>query len=242
VFLFRTTSPARLKQTLLLSTRAAWRLLVDCCCPRSFGTFTRVLSLRASYCLRKIGQFTVYGLTSGKSGVNCTKTKTQLTDFTSNGSYTQYCDLSRQYDPVPSPNTTTGLPNGTVVPAYNGSGIGTFLEPFGRYDLLEYMNTYWIAQNSPNQDLWGVSQRPILIPLSVGKEEEEEEEEEEERPNKSNNLPSTNSPNTPPASPPSTSPATAPNTPNTKKSSNSSRRSSCTTAASTLSNGSPTPP
>jgi hypothetical protein len=241
VFLFRTTSPARLKQTLLLSTRAAWRLLVDCCCPRSFGTFTRVLSLRASYCLRKIGQFMVYGLTSGKSGVNCTKTKTQLTDFTSNGSYTQYCDLSRQYDPVPSPNTTTGLSNGTVVPAYNGSGIGTFLEPFGRYDLLEYMNTYWIAQNSPNQDLWGVSQRPILIPLSVGKEEEEEEE-EEERPNKSNNLPSTNSPNTPPASPPSTSPATAPNTPNTKKSSNSSRRSSCTTAASTLSNGSPTPP
>jgi hypothetical protein len=239
VFLFRTTSPARLKQTLLLSTRAAWRLLVDCCCPRSFGTFTRVLSLRASYCLRRTGQFTAYGLTSGKSGVNCTKTKTQLTDFTSNGSYTQYCDLSRQYDPVPSPNTTTGLPNGTVVPAYNGSGIGTFLEPFGRYDLLEYMNTYWIAQNSPNQDLWGVSQRPILIPLSVGKEEEEEEE---TRPNKSNNLPSTNSPNTPPASPPSTSPATAPNTPNTKKSSNSSRRSSCTTAASTLSNGSPTPP
>jgi hypothetical protein len=239
VFLFRTTSPARLKPTLLLSTRAAWRLLVDCFCPRSFGTFTLVSSLRASYCLRRTGQFTAYGLTSGKSGVNCTKTKTQLTDFTSNGSYTQYCDLSRQYDPVPSPNTTTGLPNGTVVPAYNGSGIGTFLEPFGRYDLLEYMNTYWIAQNSPNQDLWGVSQRPILIPLSVGKEEEEEEE---TRPNKSNNLPSTNSPNTPPASPPSTSPATAPNTPNTKKSSNSSRRSSCTTAASTLSNGSPTPP
>jgi ribonuclease T2 len=58
---------------------------------------------------------------------------------------------------VPSPNTTNGLPNGTVVPAYNGSGIGTFLEPFGRYDLLEYMNKYWIAQNSPNQDLWAVS-------------------------------------------------------------------------------------
>lgn len=29
-----------------------------------------------------------------------------------NGSYTQYCDLSRQYDPEPSPNTTNGLPNG----------------------------------------------------------------------------------------------------------------------------------
>jgi hypothetical protein len=104
--------------------------------------------------------------------VNCTKTKTQLTDFTSNGSYTQYCDLSRQYDPVPSPNTTTGLPNGTVVPAYNGSGIGTFLEPYGRYDLLEYMNTYWIAQNSPNQDLWGVSPCPKPIPSRAETEEE----------------------------------------------------------------------
>lgn len=29
-----------------------------------------------------------------------------------NGSFTQYCDLSRQYDPVPSPNTTNGLRNG----------------------------------------------------------------------------------------------------------------------------------
>lgn len=65
--------------------------------------------------------------------------------------------MSRQYDPVPSPNTTNALPNGTFVPPYNGSGIGTFLEPYGRYDLLEYMNTYWIAQNQPNQDLWGVS-------------------------------------------------------------------------------------
>jgi ribonuclease T2 len=72
-----------------------------------------------------------------------------------NGSYTQYCDLTRQYDPVPSPNTTTGLPNGTFVPPYNGSNIGTFLEPFGRYDLLEYMNTYWIAQNQDNAGFWG---------------------------------------------------------------------------------------
>lgn len=28
------------------------------------------------------------------------------------GSYTQYCDLNRQYDPNPSPNTTNGLANG----------------------------------------------------------------------------------------------------------------------------------
>ena len=33
-----------------------------------------------------------------------------------NGSYTQYCDLSRQFDPEPYPNTTTGTPDGTPVP------------------------------------------------------------------------------------------------------------------------------
>ncbi|KAF3766780.1 ribonuclease T2 [Cryphonectria parasitica EP155] len=72
-----------------------------------------------------------------------------------NGSYTQYCDLSRQYDPAPSPNTTTGTSSGTPVPPYNGSNIGTFLEPFGKYDLLAYMNKYWVSQGSPNYDFWG---------------------------------------------------------------------------------------
>jgi ribonuclease T2 len=72
-----------------------------------------------------------------------------------NGSYTQYCDLTRQYDPIPSPNTTNGLPNGTLVAPYNGSNIGTFLEPFGRYDLLEYMNNYWIAFQQDNAGFWG---------------------------------------------------------------------------------------
>ena len=78
---------------------------------------------------------------------------------TSNGSYTQYCDLNRQYDPVPSPNTTNSLPNGTVVPPYNGSGIDTFVEAFGRYDLLEYMRTYWVSQGSSDASFWGVSNR-----------------------------------------------------------------------------------
>jgi ribonuclease T2 len=72
-----------------------------------------------------------------------------------NGSYTQYCDLKRQYDPLPSPNTTTGTPSGTPVVPYKGPNIGTFLEPFGRYDLLAWMNKYWIAQNQPNPDFWG---------------------------------------------------------------------------------------
>ncbi|KAK3679874.1 hypothetical protein LTR78_000250 [Recurvomyces mirabilis] len=72
-----------------------------------------------------------------------------------NGSYTQYCDLSRQYDPAPSPNTTNGLPNGTVVPAYKRPSISTFLAPFGRFDLLAYMNKYWVSQGQPNGDFWG---------------------------------------------------------------------------------------
>ncbi|KAJ4417999.1 hypothetical protein N0V82_005851 [Gnomoniopsis sp. IMI 355080] len=64
------------------------------------------------------------------------------------GSYTQYCDLSRQYDPAPNGNTSYVAP-------YNGSNIGTFLEPFGRYDLLAYMNKYWVAQGQVNPDFWG---------------------------------------------------------------------------------------
>ncbi|KAL5533933.1 hypothetical protein ACEPAG_393 [Sanghuangporus baumii] len=70
------------------------------------------------------------------------------------GSFTQYCDLSRQYDPTPSPNTTNGLPNGTVVPPYSGPGVDTFIIELGRIDLLDYMNRYWISQGSPNKDLW----------------------------------------------------------------------------------------
>lgn len=53
-------------------------------------------------------------------------------------SFTQYCDLTRQFDPTPSPNTTNGLPNGTVVPAYKGPGVDTFILEFGRLDLIDY--------------------------------------------------------------------------------------------------------
>ena len=72
-----------------------------------------------------------------------------------NGSFTQYCDLSRQYDPSPSPNTTTG-PNGTTVsvPAYTGPGVDTFVQDFGRYDLLAYMKKYWVSQGSPSAGFW----------------------------------------------------------------------------------------
>jgi ribonuclease T2 len=60
-----------------------------------------------------------------------------------NGSYTQYCDLNRQYDPAPSPNTTNGLANGTVVPPWKGPGnITSFLTALGKLDLLAWMNKY----------------------------------------------------------------------------------------------------
>lgn len=72
----------------------------------------------------------------------------------SNGSYTQYCDLARQYDPVPSPNTTNALPNGTAVHPYQGSNIGTFLEPYGKHSLLAWMTENWISNSGPNADLW----------------------------------------------------------------------------------------
>ncbi|PSR92168.1 ribonuclease T2-like protein [Coniella lustricola] len=71
------------------------------------------------------------------------------------GSYTQYCDLSRQYDPAPSPNTTTGTASGTPVEPYTGPNIGTFLEPFGKFDLLAFMHKYWVAQNQASPDFWG---------------------------------------------------------------------------------------
>lgn len=61
----------------------------------------------------------------------------------------QYCDLSRQYDPRPSPNTTTGKPNGTVVPVWTGGDIVTpLLQKLGKYDLLAFIQKYWKSQVS----------------------------------------------------------------------------------------------
>lgn len=50
------------------------------------------------------------------------------------------CENSRQYDPAPSPNTTTGTPSGTPVPPYKGPSVATFLEAFGKFDLIAWMN------------------------------------------------------------------------------------------------------
>ncbi|KAF9225412.1 ribonuclease T2 [Gyrodon lividus] len=66
-------------------------------------------------------------------------------------SYDQYCDLTRQYDPNPSPAT---LPGGIVIPPYKGPSVRTFIEKFGRFDLLKYMDTFWVNQGAPNDEFW----------------------------------------------------------------------------------------
>ena len=64
----------------------------------------------------------------------------------------QYCDLARQFDPRPSPNTTTGLPNGTVVPPWTGGDVITpTLEKWGKYDLLAFMSKYWKSRDYPGR-------------------------------------------------------------------------------------------
>ena len=120
--------------------------MVDSCCTETYGGLLLATQFWDTYTglesqgqLLPENQWTLHGL---------------WPDFC-NGSYTQYCDLRRQYDPAPSPNTTNGLPNGTVVPRYTGPPVSTFIEAFQRYDLLDWMNTYWINQGAPNADFWG---------------------------------------------------------------------------------------
>ena len=130
-----------IKPTVLSCSADAVPGSVDTCCTETYGGLLLSTQFWSTYTgLESEGQllpadtWTLHGL---------------WPDFC-NGSYTQYCDLDRQYDPDPSPNTTNGKPDGTIVPPYTGPNIGTFLEPFGRYDLLDWMNTYWINQGAPN--------------------------------------------------------------------------------------------
>jgi ribonuclease T2 len=62
--------------------------------------------------------------------------------------------LNRQYDPAPAPNTTNGLASGTPVPPYTGPGVDTFIQAFGKLDLLSWMNKYWINQGASNAVFW----------------------------------------------------------------------------------------
>jgi len=131
----------------LSCSAAAQSGLVDSCEVETFGGLVLSTQFWDTYTgLESMGQllpegsFTLHGL---------------WPDFC-NGSYTQYCDLNRQYDPHPSPNTTTGTAAGTPVPPYNGPTVDTFLTALGKpgRTMLEWMNNFWIAQNQPNTELW----------------------------------------------------------------------------------------
>jgi len=60
------------------------------------------------------------------------------------GSFTGYCDLTRQFDPTPD----------SGIPPYVGPGVDTFIKSFGRTDLLEFMNKFWVSQGSPSKNFW----------------------------------------------------------------------------------------
>ncbi|KAI1821945.1 ribonuclease T2 family protein [Xylaria intraflava] len=129
----------------LSCSKGAQAGLVDTCCAETFGGLILQTQFWDTYTgLESEGQllpensWTIHGL---------------WPDFC-NGSYTQYCDLSRQYDPFPDPNTTTGTPDGTPVPAWKGEPVYKFLDRFQRYDLLAYMKRYWIGWNQPSWNLW----------------------------------------------------------------------------------------
>jgi ribonuclease T2 len=144
--------PAPVPPTLTPSIRAAPKRTEDSSSPPSSGLHTLASSLKVNCCLPTIGRCTDCGRTSAMVGARLPARWTILIPFT--GSYTQYCDLSRQYDRQPSPNTTNSLPNGTVVPAYKGPSIETFVQAFGKYDLLAWMNKYWINQGAPNHEFY----------------------------------------------------------------------------------------
>ncbi|EJD03636.1 uncharacterized protein FOMMEDRAFT_154732 [Fomitiporia mediterranea MF3/22] len=74
------------------------------------------------------------------------------------GSFTQYCDLSRQFNPAPSPNTTNSLPDSTVVPPYHGPGVDTFIVDFGRFDLLDYTSiAHEFSKHATSTSTFGIA-------------------------------------------------------------------------------------
>ena len=40
------------------------------------------------------------------------------------------------------------------MPPYTGAPVSEFIKSFKRYDLLDWMNKFWINQGAPNSDLW----------------------------------------------------------------------------------------
>merc|ERR1711939_49475 len=116
---------------------------VDSCCTETFGGLVLATQFWDTYTgLESEGQllpkeaWTLHGL---------------WPDFC-NGSYTGYCDVSRQYDPEPSPNVSS---TGVELQPYTGNVTMTgVLQKFGRLDLLAYMEKYWVSQGSSSESFW----------------------------------------------------------------------------------------
>jgi len=125
---------ACLSQPSVYSCENTTQIANTCCSPTPGGLVLQTQFWSTYTGLEKEGQklpkgsWTIHGLWPD----NC------------DGSFQQYCDFSRQYDPSP--------PAG--VPAYTGPGVDTFIKDFGRLDLLEYMENYWINQGAPNKNFW----------------------------------------------------------------------------------------
>jgi ribonuclease T2 len=47
-----------------------------------------------------------------------------------------------------------GKPDGTVVPPWTGATIDNWIKDAGKYDLLDWMNKYWINQGASNAEFW----------------------------------------------------------------------------------------
>ncbi|KAI1182628.1 ribonuclease T2 family protein [Nemania serpens] len=134
-----------LSEPVLSCSNEAQPGLVDTCCAETFGGLVLQTQFWNTYTgLESQGQllpkdsWTIHGL---------------WPDFC-NGSYTQYCDLKRQYDPFPSPNTTTGTPAGKPVKPWKGKPISDYLELFRKFDLLAFMEKHWTGLNQPSSTLW----------------------------------------------------------------------------------------
>jgi hypothetical protein len=60
-----------------------------------------------------------------------------------------------RFDPVPGPNYTQGWDPRETVEPFTGGDISTpTLQYFGKYDLLAWMNKYWVSNAGDNYVFW----------------------------------------------------------------------------------------